>query len=736
MKSEIYIITGMHCAACSSGVQRVVSRLDGVENCEVNLMTEKMSVVYDESKVSFSDFERVITKAGFGIREDVPVAGELKQEKIQKPYALIIAGLLSALLLYVSMGQMFFENLPLPDFCNMTKSPVGFAVTQTVLAVPVMLIGYKFFTVGFSSLFRGNPNMDTLVAVGATASFIYSLVQTFTLNENPHGVHNLYFESVAVVITLVKLGKYFEARSKKKTAGAIKKLMALTPDISHLCTGDLVNDIPTAAVKKEDILLVKAGEKFPVDGVIVSGSTTADESMLTGESMPVAKSAGDTVTGGSLNQNGAVYIRAARVGNETVLAGIIAFVENAQSKKAPISKVADKVAAVFVPTVMAIALVAAVVWYIAERNFSFAVEIFTAVLVIACPCALGLATPTAIMVGTGKGAQNGILIKSGEALEITHGIKVCVFDKTGTVTVGKPTVTDIVGKNSEELMLSAAICEQASSHPVATAISAYAKEKDMSVPTPEISNNIAGYGVSCVYCGKEILVGKEELLVKNGIDTSVYSKQALLLAAQGKTVMFVSKEKQCLGVISVSDSLRATSRSAFEKLRSMGIKTVLLSGDNKASAGHIGEALGADEVYAQVLPEGKADVIASLKQKYGTVCMVGDGINDAPALAQADIGCAVGNGSDVAIESADIVLMKNDISDVPRAIKLSRLTMRTIKQNLFWAFCYNIICIPIAAGVLYTFGGPLLNPMLAGLAMSCSSVCVVTNALRLRGKSL
>ncbi len=736
MKNQTYIITGMHCAACSGAVQRVVSRLNGVSECEVNLMTEKMTVSYDESVTGITDFERVITKAGFGIREDIPITAAVAEEKEKKPYGLIVAGVLSALLLYVSMGQMFFSSLPVPAFCHIEKSPLGFAITQIALCVPVMVIGYKFFTVGFSSLFRGNPNMDTLVAVGSTASFIYSIVQTFAVASDPHAVHNLYFESVAVVITLVKLGKYFESRSKRKTAGAIKRLMALTPDVSHLLTGEVVTDIPTATVRVDDILLVKPGEKFPVDGVIVKGDGTVDESMLTGESMPVEKNVGDEVTGGSLNQNNALYIKATRVGKDTVLAGIISFVENAQSKKAPVSKLADKVAGVFVPTVMLISVLAAAAWLIAGEDISFAVRIFTAVLVIACPCALGLATPTAVMVGTGLGANNGILIKSGEALETTHNIKVAVFDKTGTVTVGKPAVTDIIAEDKDAALLYAAVCEYTSDHPVAEAIRTYATEKEITVSAPESSENITGMGVACVYNGTEIAVGKKSLLSSRGIDTSCYDDEAIRLAGEGKTVMYIGADKRVCGVIAVADELKETSAEAFKRLKNMGIKTVLLSGDNRVCAEHVGTLLGADKVYAEVLPEGKADVISELKSLYGEVMMVGDGINDAPALAAADIGCAVGSGSDIAIDSADIVLMKNDPVDVTRAVRLSKLTMRTIKQNLFWAFCYNVICIPVAAGLLHIFGGPLLNPMLAGLAMSCSSVCVVTNALRLRGKKL
>ncbi len=734
MKTEVYSVSGMHCAACSSAVQRVISRLDGVESCEVNLMTEKMTVVYDNKKVGFEQFKTAIEKAGFGVSEDIEQ--KPKSQPRTRPTGLIIALILSAILLYISMGQMFFENLPVPSFASMTQSPLGFALSQLVLCVPVMIIGYKFFTVGYSSLFRGNPNMDTLVAIGATASFLYSIFMLTKIGSDHHAVHNLYFESVAVVITLVMLGKYFEHRSKEKTTDAIKKLMSLTPDISHLYKDGEVTDLPTNQIKVGDVLLVKPGEKIPLDAVVVNGQSSADESMLTGESLPVEKVIGDNVTGGSLNLNGAIYVEVTKVGKDTTLAKIIEFVENAQSKKANISKLADKVAGIFVPTVIAIAIVATALWLIAGEQFTFAVKIFTSVLVIACPCALGLATPTAVMVGTGLGASNGILIKNGECLETTHNVKVAVFDKTGTVTVGKPTVTDIITDNKSEIIAIAAAAESVSTHPIATAITTFASEKGIAFSTPHTSENIAGSGVKCEIDGEMVLCGKAQLLTDNGIDISTYENGALELAQMGKTVMFVSRGDKALGVIAVSDELKPTAIDAFNRLREMNIKTVLLSGDNKPCAEFIGQKLGADEIYSQVLPEQKAQIIESLKQKYDCVMMVGDGINDAPALTSADIGCAVGSGSDIAIDSADIVLMKSDPCDVAKAIRLSRLTMRTIKQNLFWAFCYNVVCIPVAAGVLHIFGGPLLSPMIAGLAMSLSSVCVVTNALRLRTKKL
>ena len=732
MKTEIYDISGMHCAACSGAVQRVVSRLSGVSECEVNLMTEKMTVKYDEKAVSFEDFKRVIEKAGFGISE----AKEEKEAKSHSPLPLIFSLIFAAILLYVSMGQMFFEKLPIPPFADMTGNPLGFAITQIVLCVPVMIIGAKFFTNGFSSLLRGNPNMDTLVAIGATCSFIYSLVITFGITKNPLRVHELYFESVAVVIALVMLGKHFEQRAKNKTADAIKKLADLAPDISHLCRGEDIVDTPTKFIKKDDILLIKAGERIPTDGIVISGTTSADESMLTGESIPVEKAEGDTVTGGSLNLNGSIKMRVTNVGKDTTLSKIVEFVYNAQNKKAPISKLADKVAGIFVPTVIGIALLSAVIWFIVEKDLSFAVKIFTSVLVIACPCALGLATPTAVMVGTGLGATKGILIKNGEALEITYKTKVAVFDKTGTLTIGRPILTDIVSKNEDKLIKLASAAESVSSHPIATAILEYAKEKGVAYPQPQNSVNVAGKGVCCHVDNTKVFVGTAALMEENGISAAPYLEDAAALSEQGKTVMFVAEDTQILGVIAVADHIKDTAKDAVCALKKMGIKTVLLSGDNKKSAEHIGKNLGIDEIYSQVLPEQKAEVIYKLKDKYSFVMMCGDGINDAVALAAADVGCAVGSGSDVAIDSADVVLIKDDPMDVARAINLSHKTMTAIKQNLFWAFCYNVICIPIAAGLLYPFFGILLSPMIAGLAMSLSSVCVVSNSLRLKGKKI
>ena len=741
MKTEIYKISGMACAACSSSVQRVVSKLDGVSGCDVNLITEKMTVSFDEAKTGEEDFIRVVEKAGFGISKLENGSHTEKKQEIKKEnrlFGIITALVLSAILLYISMGQMMFKNLPVPEIFNMNTNPHGFALTQILLCIPVMFIGKKFFTVGFSTLFKGHPNMDSLVAIGSAASFIYSIVMTYSIPYNPHAVHNLYFESVAVVITLVMLGKYLEQRSKIKTSDSIKKLMELTPDTALVVMGNDTFEVPTEEVRVGMILLVKPGAKIALDGIVKEGTTSVDESMLTGESLPIEKSIGDTVTGGSLNLNGVIYIEVTKVGEDTTLAKIIKFVEDAQNKKAPISKVADKVAGVFVPIVIAIALISSLVWLIATKEISFALQIFTSVLVIACPCALGLATPTAIMVGTGLGASKGILIKNGEALEAIHKIKVAVFDKTGTATKGTPTLTDVLGNDEELILKVAASAEAVSDHPISKAITDYAQQKNIEFIPVKNSQNISGKGIKCTLNDKTILVGNRALLEENGISSKDFLNEEILLSSQGKSVMLVCLDNKILGIIAVADELKETSADAFAKLKKSGIKTVLLSGDNKACAEHIGKILGADLVFSQVLPTEKADIIEQLKTKYGPVMMIGDGINDAPALSSADIGCAIGSGSDIAIESADIVLMKNDPLDVSKAINLSRFTIKNIKENLFWAFCYNTICIPIAAGLLYAFGGPLLNPMLAGLAMSLSSVCVVGNALRLgkKGKKL
>lgn len=736
MKTEQYIISGMSCAACSASVERVMKRLEGVESCEVNLITGKMTVTYSESKTGEADFIRVVEKAGFGITPDIPEKEE--KPKVQKDSFLpiIISGIFSSILLYISMGQMIFSSIPLPSFLDINEEPYNFAITQILLCLPPLYFGRKFFIKGIPLLFKGHPNMDSLVSVGAGASFIYSLVMTYTISFNPHAVHNLYFESVAVVITLILFGKFLEKRSRKKTADAIEKLMALSPDTAIILKNGKEKTVKLKEIKKGDILVVKAGEKVALDGIVINGSSSCDESMLTGESLPIEKQKGDFVTGGSLNLSGSLQVEVTAIGEDTTLSKIIKFVEEAQSKKAPISKVADKVSGIFVPTVLIIATVSAVIWLISGADLPFALKIFTSVLVVACPCALGLATPTAIMVGTGLGAKNGILIRNGEVLETTHKINVAVFDKTGTVTKGSPVVLDIVSEEKEEILKIAASAESGSSHPLSKAITEKAEQLKIKLLPIENFENISGKGIKCLIEKEEVLVGKEAFLNQNGVDVSFLSKEAEKKSAEGKSLVFVSKNNKALGFIAIADEVKETSNEAFKYFKNLGIKTVIISGDNKLCAEYIGKKVEADEVYSEVLPEEKAEIINKIKTSGATVLMVGDGINDAPALTSADIGCAIGSGSDIAIESADIVLMKNDILDAAKAVNLSRLTLRNIKQNLFWAFCYNTICIPIAAGVLYAFGGPLMSPMFAGLAMSLSSVFVVTNALRLRGKKI
>ncbi len=739
MKEERYNISGMSCAACSASVQRVVSKLDGVESCEVNLVTEKMTVVYDETKTGPADFKKSVERTGFGISPETAEKEEKSEEKPKEKSdlpILIVSSVLSAVLLYVSMGQMLVKNLPVPFFMNMNSDPVGFALTQLLLCIPVIYMGKRFFTTGIPLLLRGNPNMDSLVAIGAGASFIYSVVMTYAIPYYHHAVHNLYYESVAVVITLVALGKHLELRSQKKTASAIKKLMELSPDTAVVLRDGKEITVPTKEVKVGEILVIKPGAKIPLDGMVTEGFSSADESMLTGESIPVEKAEGSSVIGGSINLNGVIYAKVTKVGDDTALAKIIKFVEDAQNKKAPISKTADKVAGIFVPAVIIIAFLAAAAWLISGKEISFVLKVFTGVLVIACPCALGLATPTAIMVGTGLGAANGILIRNGEILEITHKVKAVIFDKTGTVTVGKADVTDVCADDENKLLYYATAAESGSDHPLAKAVTDYAADKGLSPTRPEALENVSGKGLRCTVDGKTVLLGNAAFLKESGIDIKKYEESGKKLAGEGKSLIYVATDNDILGLIAVADCVRDTSASAFDRLKKLGIHTVILSGDNKACADYIGSLVGADEVYSEVLPEQKAEIVAEIRKKYGTVIMVGDGINDAPALSEADIGCAIGGGSDIAIEAADIVLMKSDPVDVPRAIRLSRLTITNIKENLFWAFCYNTVCIPIAAGVLYLFGGPLLNPMLAGLAMSLSSVFVVSNALRLRSKKL
>ena len=741
MKHEIYMIEGMSCAACSSAVERVTRKIPGVERSDVNLTTAKMDIEYDETQVTPELIIAKVSKAGFGAKlfvetkEKKPAAKKETdaddKDLADRLHNLIGAAIVTVILMYVSMGHMV--GLPLPRFCDPHYYPVNFALTQLILAVPVLYFGRGFFTRGLNALVHLNPNMDSLVAIGSGCSFIYSVVMTYLISYDAAFVHDLYFEASATVLTLIMLGKYFEARSKKKTKSAIKALMELSPETALLVKDNAIIEIPCEELHPGDVVLVKPGMRVPADARVTSGHASVDESMLTGESMPVDKAEGDNITGGSVNVSGAVYACVTRVGEDSTLAGIIRIVEEAQGKKAPISRLADKVAGVFVPVVIGIAVIAAIIWAVAGKDVAFVLRVFTSVLVIACPCALGLATPTAIMVGTGLGASNGILIRSGESLETSHNVTAVVLDKTGTVTEGKPVVTDIISENEEELLKIAASAERQSEHPAAKAVMAKSEGVEL-YPVSEFKS-IAGIGVSCILeDGREVYAGSAKILSES--DKLAFSDSAELLAEKGCTLIYVTVDGACIGLMGIADKIKDDSVEAVKNMKAAGLTVCLLTGDNKAAANYVAGVIGADKVYAEVMPEDKANIVKQLQDEGYKVMMVGDGINDAPALVQADVGAAIGAGSDVAIESGDIVLMRNSLEDVYRAIKLSRLTIRTIKQNLFWAFFYNVIGIPVAAGVLFPAFGILLSPMIGGFAMSLSSVFVVSNALRLRTKKL
>ena len=745
-------IGGMTCAACAKAVERVTKKLDGVEKSNVNIATEKASIEYDSSKAKVSDIKSVIEKAGYSIIEENKKTLELKiggmtcaacAKAVERVTKFIIAVGFSVPLFYIAMGPMIskpFGPWPVPSIIDPIINPLNYALIQMILVIPVMIAGYKFYVNGFKSLINRNPNMDTLVAIGTSAAFLYSAYTTFkiatTTMEVGNGHHQLYFESAGIIIALILLGKYLESRSKGKTGEAIKKLMGLQPKTALIVKGNQEIEIPIDEVEVGDIIIVKPGSKIPVDGVVVEGHISVDESMLTGESIPVEKNVGDNVTGASINKNGVIKFRAEKVGSDTVLAQIIKLVEDAQGKKAPIAALADTVSGYFVPTVIIIALVSATLWFIVgNKDLEFVLTIFISVLVIACPCALGLATPTAIMVGTGKGAENGILIKSGEALELAHKVDTVIFDKTGTITEGKPTVTDIITTNDidERYLIQLAVsAEKNSEHPLGEAIVKYGEENNIEFKKVEEFKAITGHGIEVTIDSKVILLGNKKLMNDKNIALGSLEDKSDELAYVGKTPMYISIDNTLGGIIAVADTVKENSKKAIEKLHEMGIKVAMVTGDNKKTADAIAKEVGIDIVVSEVLPKDKSNEVKKLQEQGKFVAMVGDGINDAPALAQADIGIAIGSGTDVAMESADIVLMKSDLMDVPTSIKLSNETIKNIKQNLFWAFGYNTIGIPIAAGLLYIFGGPLLNPMFAAAAMSLSSVSVVTNALRLK----
>jgi Cu+-exporting ATPase len=741
-KEVTLMVEGMTCASCSSAVERSLKKLDGVEIASVNLATNKATIKYDGSKVKIAELKKAVEKAGYTPKDIERTLAtdedQLRKDKESKDmfHRLMLSIFFSLPLLYIAMGHMFIPDIAkLPAIIDYHNYPLNFTLVQLALTLPVMWAGRKFFLIGFKTLFKGSPNMDTLVAIGTGAAFLYGLYAIFAIyNGDFHFVDNLYFEVAALIITLLLVGKYLEARMKGKTSEAIKKLMNLTPKTARLVKNGAEIDVTLEEVEVEDVLVVRPGERIPVDGVVVEGFSAVDESMLTGESLPVDKQPGDSIVGGSLNKNGLLTMKAKAVGESTALARIIKLVEDAQGQKAPIAAMADIVSSYFVPVVIVIAIVAALVWWFVGKDVDFVLTIFVTVLVIACPCALGLATPTAIMVGTGKGAENGVLFKGGEALETAHHIQAIIFDKTGTLTEGKPTLTDVIPYNidSDILLRYTASAEQGSEHPLAQAIVKGATDKGIQLFPIMKFMAVTGRGVDVTVDDKAVLIGNRAFMDERNIELHAIESDMDRLADEGKTPMLVAINGLIKGIVAVADVVKPSSAKAVEQLKQMGIKVAMITGDNKKTAAAIGRQVGIDLILAEVLPQDKSSEVVKLQKQGYSVAMVGDGINDAPALAMADIGIAIGSGTDVAIESADVVLMKSDLMDVVTAIKLSRATIRNVKQNLFWAFIYNIAGIPLAAGVFYAFGGPLLNPIFAGAAMAFSSVSVVTNALRLR----
>ena len=735
-------ISGMTCASCVKAVERAVKKLDGVESVQVNLATEKATISYEVGKVKMYEIKNAIEKAGFKVLE-IEKKQSVDEDKLRKEKEMktlltkfIVSSIFAIPLFYIAMGHMIpkpIGPLPLPKIINPDINPLNFALTQLFLTIPIVIAGNKFFSKGVKSMIAKAPTMDSLITIGSSAALIYSLYSLYLITQgDTMAVHHMYFESAGVIITLVLLGKYFESRAKGKTGEAIKKLMGLSPKTAIIVKDDKEIEIPIEEVEVGDIIIVKPGSKIPVDGTVIEGHTSVDESMLTGESIPVEKNIGSSVVGASINKNGTIKFKAEKVGSDTAISQIIKLVEDAQGSKAPIAKLADIIAGYFVPVVVVIAIVAGLAWFISGKDVVFSLTVFIAVLVIACPCALGLATPTAIMVGTGKGAENGILIKGGEALETTHKINTIVFDKTGTITEGKPVVTDIITANNITEDELAASAEKSSEHPLGEAIVRNCEEKNLGFYKVDKFMAIPGHGIEVIIENKDVLLGNIKLMKDKSIDIENLDIESDKLACEGKTPMYIAVNNKIAGIIAVADILKENSAKAIKKLHEMGIEVAMITGDNKKTAQAIASQVGIDRVLAEVLPQDKSSEVKKLQEEGKFVAMVGDGINDAPALAQADIGIAIGSGTDVAMESADIVLMRSDLLDVPIAIRLSKSTMTNIKENLFWAFGYNVIGIPIAAGVLYLFGGPLLNPVIAALAMAFSSTSVLLNALRLK----
>ncbi|HGD5517521.1 TPA: heavy metal translocating P-type ATPase [Streptococcus agalactiae] len=738
-RKETFLIDGMTCASCALTIEKAVNKLDHVDSAVVNLATEKMTVTFDDTTLSPNVIEECVSESGYEAslfkEETSKSQSERHQLAIEKMWHRFWMSAVATIpLLYISMGPMI--NLWLPSFLMPDKGPLNYGMIQLLLTLPVMYFGRIFYQNGFKALFKRHPNMDSLVAIATTADFIYSLYGLYEILQGDiHYAHQLYFESVAVILTLITLGKYFEILSKGRTSASIEKLLTLSAKEARVIKDGEDYMVPLDKVKIGETILVKPGEKIPLDGHVVAGESSIDESMLTGESIPVEKKVGSKVYGASINGQGSLTIFVEKEAGGSLLSQIINLVEAAQTSKAPIANLADKVSGVFVPFVIVIAILSGLSWYlILGQSFAFSLKIMIAVLVIACPCALGLATPTAIMVASGKAAENGILFKGGEVLEKAHHIDTIVFDKTGTLTKGKPEVVAIktYGGDKEEFLGQVASVEKLSNHPLSQTIVNKAKEKELPLREVMAFKNILGYGLSATINGKTMLVGNANLMTKNDVNLDLAKADIEIAQEEAQTVVYVSENGVLSGLITLTDQLKTDSQETVKQLQRLGFNLVLLTGDNKASADAIAQKLGITTVVSEVLPDQKANVILELKEKGGQIAMVGDGINDAPALASSDVGISMSSGTDIAIESADIVLMKPELTDLLKAMTISKQTIQIIKENLFWAFFYNVLAIPVAMGVLHLFGGPLLNPMLAGLAMAFSSVSVVLNALRLK----
>lgn len=738
-RKETFLIDGMTCASCALTIEKAVNKLDHVDSAVVNLATEKMTVTFDDTTLSPNVIEECVSESGYEAslfkEETSKSQSERHQLAIEKMWHRFWMSAVATIpLLYISMGPMI--NLWLPSFLMPDKGPLNYGMIQLLLTLPVMYFGRIFYQNGFKALFKRHPNMDSLVAIATTAAFIYSLYGLYEILQGDiHYAHQLYFESVAVILTLITLGKYFEILSKGRTSASIEKLLTLSAKEARVIKDGEDYMVPLDKVKIGETILVKPGEKIPLDGHVVAGESSIDESMLTGESIPVEKKVGSKVYGASINGQGSLMIFVEKEAGGSLLSQIINLVEAAQTSKAPIANLADKVSGVFVPFVIVIAILSGLSWYlILGQSFAFSLKIMIAVLVIACPCALGLATPTAIMVASGKAAENGILFKGGEVLEKAHHIDTIVFDKTGTLTKGKPEVVAIktYGGDKEEFLGQVASVEKLSNHPLSQTIVNKAKEKELPLREVMAFKNILGYGLSATINGKTMLVGNANLMTKNDVNLDLAKADIEIAQEEAQTVVYVSENGVLSGLITLTDQLKTDSQETVKQLQRLGFNLVLLTGDNKASADAIAQKLGITTVVSEVLPDQKANVILELKEKGGQIAMVGDGINDAPALASSDVGISMSSGTDIAIESADIVLMKPELTDLLKAMTISKQTIQIIKENLFWAFFYNVLAIPVAMGVLHLFGGPLLNPMLAGLAMAFSSVSVVLNALRLK----